>query len=338
MKKVIFIAGVAGLALFIALMVKQGLGDVASALSTAGAGLIIVALFHFVPVILDALSWHRLMPREHKFTLWQATWMRWVGESVNNLLPAAQVGGDVARARLASHNGIPMSASMAAMVVDVTSTILTQALFTLLGLGLLVMQHGKVSFGWQVLLGVLVAKGVFLSFYLVQRKGLFAMLKKMGGAFFSGPTWEKLLAGGDAFDKAINATYARWGDFLVSLWWTFVSWVAGAGEVWLGMYFLGHPVTLAEAVIIESLSQAIKGALFVVPGTLGFQEGGFMVLGKLLGIPPELALTMSLIKRVRELSLGIPGLIVWQIVEGKKLLKSSGEPSTNKPAEAGSNG
>ena len=46
-----------------------------------------------------------------------------------------------------------------------------------------------------------------------------------------------------------------------------------------------------------------------------------MLLGSTLGITPELALTVSLIKRVREIVLGVPGLIVWQIAEGRGVIR-----------------
>lgn len=327
MKKLIVILGLAGVALFTVLLVKQGLNEIGHALATAGWGLVVVALFHVLPMMVDALSWRQVMPPGMRLSVFQVTWMRGVAEAINNLLPAAQVGGDVARARLASHTGMPMSIAMASMVVDFTSCILTQALFTLAGLGLLIMQHGSVSFGWQLVFGALVAKFVFLAFYFVQRKGLFAMFQRIGSTFFSGPTWEKLIQGGAAFDREINAIYRRWPDVLMSLFWTFLAWVIGAGEVWLGLYFLGHPVTIVEAMIIESLSQAVKGAVFMVPGALGFLEGGFIVIGKLFGIPPEIALSMALVKRFREISLGLPGLIAWQVIEGKRLFGKTISPA-----------
>jgi hypothetical protein len=37
------------------------------------------------------------------------------------------------------------------------------------------------------------------------------------------------------------------------------------------------------------------------------------MLGRVVGIAPETALALSLAKRVRELVLGIPGLIAWQL-------------------------
>jgi hypothetical protein len=45
-----------------------------------------------------------------------------------------------------------------------------------------------------------------------------------------------------------------------------------------------------------------------------------VLFGALLGLPADLALAVSLAKRVRELALGLPGLAAWQWVEGRRLL------------------
>ncbi len=87
----------------------------------------------------------------------------------------------------------------------------------------------------------------------------------------------------------------------------------GVGEVWLALSFLGHPVSLLSAMMLESLGQAVRAGAFAVPGALGVQEGGYVMLGRVLGLGPETALALSLAKRVRELLLGIPGLIAWQL-------------------------
>ena len=50
-------------------------------------------------------------------------------------------------------------------------------------------------------------------------------------------------------------------------------WFFGALEVWVMLSFLGLPAGYPEALVIESLTQAIRGAAFAIPGALGAQEG-----------------------------------------------------------------
>lgn len=140
-------------------------------------------------------------------------------------------------------------------------------------------------------------------------------IKRLGG----GRQWLDFVGGAQSLDAAIGAIYARPRVVVRALTWRWVGWVVGVGEVWLGLYFLGHPVGLIDAVMLEALGQAIRGAAFAIPGALGVQDGGFVLLGGLIGLDPHTGLALSLVKRVREVSLGLPGLVAWQWTEGRLL-------------------
>ena len=78
-------------------------------------------------------------------------------------------------------------------------------------------------------------------------------------------------------------------------------------------------VSAAAAVIMESMCQAMRTAAFLVPAGLGVQEAGLVIFGHLLGVSTELALAVSLAKRLREVLCGIPALVSWQWAEGRRL-------------------
>jgi uncharacterized membrane protein YbhN (UPF0104 family) len=84
---------------------------------------------------------------------------------------------------------------------------------------------------------------------------------------------------------------------------------------------MGHPVTPVEAIAIESLGQGSRAVAFVLPAGLGVQDGAMVAASAIFGIPAEIALAMALIKRVPDLVLGIPGLLAWQALEGRRLLR-----------------
>ena len=98
--------------------------------------------------------------------------------------------------------------------------------------------------------------------------------------------------------------------------WNLAGWFVGAIEVWVVLKFMGYQVDFGDAVVIESLMHAVRAAAFAVPGALGAQEGGLIVLCAIFGVPPEAALALSLVKRIPDLVIGVPGLVAWQTLEG----------------------
>ena len=94
--------------------------------------------------------------------------------------------------------------------------------------------------------------------------------------------------------------------------WRLAGWFVGAGEVWLIPWSLGQPISFADAIILELLSHGARAAAFIVPGGLGVQDGTLMVLTTQLGLGPEMGLVIALVKRCREVALGVPAArVAW---------------------------
>ena len=60
-------------------------------------------------------------------------------------------------------------------------------------------------------------------------------------------------------------------------------------------------------------------AAFIMPASLGAQEAAYMTMGMLFGISPSLGLAVSLVQRLKDVSVSIIGLLVWQAFEGRRL-------------------
>ena len=85
--------------------------------------------------------------------------------------------------------------------------------------------------------------------------------------------------------------------------------------------FIGHRLPFLSVVAIESLLFAIRNAAFMVPSALGVQEGAYALLGPLFGLPAEAALALSLLKRARDITVGVPTLLSWQLAEGRRRIR-----------------
>ena len=315
-----YLLAAGGAALFTLLLIRQGAPHVIAAFASAGWWIAAVAIYHLaVPVFLDAIAWWALFPKSERLSLWQLFLMRWIGESVSTLVPSAAVGGDMVRARLAAINGAPLPIAASTVLVDLTLGVFTQAAFTVLGVVLLVGATGQKNFVRPTLVGTFIGVLGVLGFYFVQRLGMFRFLAKIIARMANSPEWQSLVQGGETLDQTVRALYARRKAVFACCAWTILSLVLGSGEIWIALYALDLHATFVNALILQSVVLTIRSAAFAVPGGLGVQEGGYLFVGNLLGIPGDAAFALSLIARVRELALGIPGLICWQLIEARRL-------------------
>jgi len=305
-----------GLALFAALVAWQGLGDVVATLRSAGAGLLVVAAFHVLPLVLDALGWRALLPAAARPTVLEFALGRWIGESVNSLLPVLQIGGSLARTSFLRRRGVPGGLAGASVVVDVTLVVVSQVAFSLVGVAALVALTGGGRIGLVASLGALLLAALGAGFWIAQGRGLFGAGGRALERFLEREEGPSLGLRAEEIDRSVAELHRDRSALAGSFGWHLASWIAGVGEVWLALRFLGTPVGMSAALLLESLGQAVRAAAFAVPGALGVQEGGFVVLGGALGIPPDTCLALSLAKRAREVLLGLPGLVAWRAALG----------------------
>ncbi len=318
----VWLFGLAGAALFTGLLIHQGVGQVLDAFATGEWAIMGIVVYHLIPIFLDALAWWVLFPNPDRPPMLRLFWMRWIGESVSTLVPSAAVGGDIVRARLAAIRGVPLRIAAGTVLVDLTLGIFIQAGFTLLGLVLLVDLTGKTSFVRPTLIGIVIALFAFAGFYFVQRVGMFRFIGRIVSRLAGSSDWNSLVQGGDTLDRTIRTLYARRRGVVGCCAWTIASLVIGSGEIWLALWILDLPDSFLNALILQSMVLTIRSAAFPVPAGLGVQEGGYLVVGNLLGISGEGAFALALVARAREIGLGIPGLISWQVIEGRRLLRA----------------
>src|SRR5262245_19955326 len=323
-----------GLAIALALGGYFGFAEIAGGIQDAGWGVLAVIAFHPVQMTFSALAWQVLLPATPAPGLFAFTGLRWIREGVNNLLPVAQIGGEVVGARLLRRHGVPLAAGGASVTVDLTIEFLTQVIFTLIGLALLLSSlHDPGIVPWTIGTAALGAAVVSL-LVAAQRFGLFQILERsLVRLAERRPTWSSLgeVAG---LDRAIKALYASPARLGWSSLYHLISWLLGGLEVMLALHVVGASVDFRQALIIESLGQAFRAMGFAIPGSLGVQEGGFIIACGLFGVSPQAAIELSLLKRIREVALGIPALIAWQVIESRPV-DPAGVPARMKTAADG---
>lgn len=311
--------GILGLALAIGLVIWQGYDQVLAAFAAAGWGIVLANLFHLVPLTLASYAWILLWPGRRRPSLGFMTYVMWVRAGVNNLLPVARIGGEVVAARLLIKHGWRRAPAIASVVVETTVSVVTVFLLVISGIVLLTLHDPNTSVMARLVVGALVSLPIIIFLVLLQRYGAFSLLARLAHRMV-GERWRPLMRDTARLDRAVLAMYRRTGALLASGLWMFVAWCLGAVEVWLALAFLGQPLSLVDCLIIEAMIQLASSAAFIMPAALGVQEGAFLFFGAMLGLPPDKALALALIRRCRDVILYVPALIVWSLQEGKGLL------------------
>jgi len=318
MKWSALIGGAFGLGLAAWLLASYGIQQIFDLLRAAGwFGFLAVIASHIVQILFSAAGWRTITgPTEPRPGIGRYFLLRGIREAVNNLLPVAQIGGQVVTARLLQQLGVKLAPAIAGTVADLTLEVVTQVVFTLLGLVLLLETVGDSGIAGYVISGLLGAAAVVALMLAAQWLGLAAAIEKGLMRLGQSMGWAGT-ANVEGLHKALIDCYRVPSRVLGAGFWHLSCWLLGGVEVCVALHFLGHDVGIVPGLIIESLGQALKSVGFAVPGALGVQEGGYIVICQVLGLSPEVAIALSLMKRLREVALGIPGLILWQRTEAK---------------------
>jgi putative membrane protein len=222
--------------------------------------------------------------------------LRFIREAIKVLLRMAQIGGDLIGTGLLTLYGVQAALAAASVIVDVLLQAATQFLFAMIGLLALIALGADATLAWVATLGLGLAGLMLAGFYLAQgRRGQrilhFALNRLTGDR-----KWP-VLGTINAVYRNLAMVYAVRSKLVASIVVHMAGWIFGVAEVLIVFAFMGNPISLAEALVIESLLHAIRGAAFAIPSALGAQEGGLVLLCAVFGIPTEQAIALSLVKR-----------------------------------------
>jgi putative membrane protein len=303
---------------FAALLVYEGFSEILGGIVAIGWGLALIVAIRLAALTVAGLAWKAALGPDGRGRALLLIRLRIVREAINALLPAAQIGGDLIGGWLLSQEGVAPGPAMAGILVDVLLQTVTQGLFAVIGLAVLWFAFGDGplvrDLGWGLLLAVPALGG----FFMAQRFGLFAVVDRSLAALrriWPGLGLERPLD----LQPALRRLYADPAAIGFGAVLHLVGWSIGTAETWVALSRLGARPGFAEALVLESLGQAVRSAGFAVPGALGIQEGGYILLGSLFGLGAAEAVALSLAKRLPDLVLGLPGLCYWQALEAQRL-------------------
>jgi putative membrane protein len=317
MRNAIILGLIAGAALLTALVTHYGAHAIAKAVASLGwNGFAVILAAHLLLIGLMGLAWWVLGVGRRDVRPLRFVWGRLMREAASEALPFSQIGGFVLGARALTLSGVAASYSAASMIVDVTAEMVAQLAYTLIGLALLATLQPNNRLVLPVLGGVMVMTALAAVFVCVQARGAGAVERgamRLAHAWLGAPK-----SGTCVLQSEIHTLHACPLRLAASASLHLLCWLCNGAEAWLALRLLGTDVTLAQAIVIDSLLYGIRSVAFMIPNAIGVQEGGYVMLGALFGVSPDVSLALSLVRRGRDLVIAVPTLLAWQMLEGRR--------------------
>ncbi len=322
-KRLSYLGLLVGLIALAILIAWQGLDEILALLSQGGWLLLTLPIIWLPSFVIQVFGWNYLFPKDRIPPFKELFLSLWMGRAINTLLPVATIGGEIAKARLLilwGRNGIDASASV---MVDKAVQALALVPWAIIGTCLMLLLAIDNKLVIYIALSTFILSLNVIVFMFLQRKGMFGFTAKLIGKFNASDRWGRITDNAHQVDNVVRDLYSDKKRFGLSFFWRTVGLILSTAEVWLACYLLGYPISIIEAIMLKSLTQIITDIAFVIPNGYGVQEGGFILIGSLIGLTPDLALAVSIAIRIRELLFDLPGLLMWNHIEVKYLLQKN---------------
>jgi len=316
---VIFLAGAAAL---VAITLHAGMEPVLRALAALKiSGLAIITLLHLPIIALMGVAWWFVGRPGTRLGAFVAA--RLARDAVAEALPFSQLGGFVGGVRMLVLTGSRALDASLTLFADLLAEFGAKLFYTLAGLLLLawLLPHAPLLRPFSLALaGAFLAAGMLVLF-----RGQFrTMLNRL-------TLWaaRRTLPAGEIAERDFARVFTP-AHMLPSLAVHALCWLLGAGEAWVTLRLMGIEIGFGQAMVIDSLGTAFRTLGFLVPGALGVQEAGYVIICALFGITPAGAVAFSLARRARDLLIGLAGLGLWQTLEIKKAAAPCGQSGSAK--------
>ena len=310
-----------GLLLLIGLIIWQGAMDVFTLLLTTGWTLLWLPLVWFPNLLPATQGWRLLLMIDVRPAFIHALLAIWMGRAVNNLLPTATIGGEIVKAHLIASWGVSGIHAIASVVVDKAMQALSVAIWGLTGVCVLLLYSTDDELALYATIGFVILLFCAIGFLMVQRLGMLGILANLGGKLIKTDYWQGVTFNAKEIDVVILEIYRHKLRIIFAVFLKTLGLLLQTGEVWLACYLLGHPIGLLEAVLLKSLTSTLSDIAFIIPNAYGIQEGAYILIGAIIGLPADISLAVSLAVRIRDIVFDPAGLLTYHNIESKKLLE-----------------
>jgi uncharacterized protein (TIRG00374 family) len=283
------------------LVLSSGVGSILADLARIGPGVLLILALEFVGHALNTLGWWFTLPTtERTGTYGWLFWVRTAGQAINESTPAASLGGEPAKIVLL-RSRLSTGAAAASLLATKVSFCSAKLIFILVGMAVV---WSRLDLARNLSLALLVAFVVMVigivMFAGVQMCGIGSgTVKTLHRVRFPVRWIARIESSLHDVDAHLKDFYrARTGDFLRAMAAHGLAFACGALQILLLIVWLGLPFDPTAAFGIEAFAALIALVTFVVPGSLGVQEGGKVLIFAALGLPRSAAMAVGITFRL----------------------------------------
>ena len=310
-----------GVGVFVYLVYRMGWRNILDNIAHFGGWFAVILLVQMVWVVLQAISWYIIQNSLfQRARLLFFVRIKIISDTMNTVLPTANLGGDAMRAFLVKPR-IPLKEGVAGIMVDKTVESIAGTLFMACGILITIVffpiPQALVIPAIVCLLVLLVAIALLVFF---QFRGFYRSAMNFFGWIPVVRRWlqkkEEVLR---ILDENMRRLYLRGGiNIPLAVGLHFMARLVGVLEVVIVLWVLRQPVGFLGAWFISAAVTLANTILFIMPGHWGVQEGMYVLVLKTMYFSGPVGLSLAVIRRIRRIFLLGFGLLLFHLEKGTR--------------------
>jgi uncharacterized membrane protein YbhN (UPF0104 family) len=314
-----------GVGIFIYLIYSMGWRTILDNIAAFGVWFLVILLIQMVWVVLQAISWHIIQNSLfQRAPLLFFIRIKIISDTMNTVLPTANLGGDAMRAFLVKPR-IPLKEGVAGIMVDKTVESIAGTLFMAFGILITILFFPipeALIMPAVICLLVLLAAIALLLFF--QFRGFYRSAMNLFGWL---PAMRRFLQKKEEMlgilDENMRRLYLSGGVKIpLAIGLHFLARLVGVLEVVIVLRVLNQPVSFLGAWFISAAVTIANTILFIVPGHWGVQEGMYVLVLKTMYFSGSVGLSLAVIRRIRRIFLLGFGLLLFHMEKGTQKINA----------------
>lgn len=311
--------GMLGIGAAIFLVINFGYSAVFAAFKTAGWSLLLIIPLHLLTISIDSEGWGSLLRGQGRkvhraYLIWAAS----VRDAIASLIPIT-AGGSITGIRLLILRKIQPSVSVASILAEDALMMASELILLLVGISLYVIFLPTPLLYLYFLLPVLfIAVLALTAIFWAQLNGkIFDKMAQGIRRFVDSDKYESLVQSPLVLKESLHEIYSKRGSIWRCVAWQLVSLSSSVLELWVILLLMHEPRSFLFVLLLQSVGRMLRSITFIVPASIGVQEAIYALLAPLGGLSPSFGIALSLATRFRDMVIGIPMIVSWQIVEAR---------------------